>query len=128
MLGDVQGMKANMGKVFVYNVLSIEEQAKVKESDFDKLTKEEIREIRKLKNLYLPYKEELCVKTLEYLSKKENQQLNEEVTVKLVNEILGKEEDDIWNGISGDNYKFEDIRMSWRTSVEDKFWSEKFIS
>ncbi|MEM6318637.1 MAG: CRISPR-associated helicase Cas3', partial [Bacteroidota bacterium] len=109
------------GKVFVYDVLSVEEQAKIKESDFDKLTKEEIKEIRKLKNLYLPYKENLCTETLAYLSKKEYQQLNEEITVKLVNEILGQEEIDIWNGITSDRFKYEDIRRSWRTSVGDKF-------
>ncbi len=108
------------GKIFVYDVLNLEEQAKVKESDFDKLTKEDIKEIRKLKNLYLPYKEELCITTLEYLSQKEYQQLNEEVTVKLVNYILKKAEQEIWNGIS-DGYKMKDIRNSWEKSVTDKF-------
>lgn len=113
--------EGEFGKVFVYDVLKEEEKAKINVEDFENLSNEDKKEIRKLKNLYLPYEASLCKVTFEKLKLPENQQLSEEVTIRLVNEILEKEEDKIWNGISSDNYKYDDIRKSWRTSVEEKF-------
>ncbi len=108
------------GKVFVYDVLKEEERAKIDIQEFKGLSKEDKTEIQKLKNLYLPYDETLCKVTFEKLKLPENRQLNEAVTIRLVNEILEKEENEIWNGFK-DKFRFPDIRNAWRTSVEDKF-------
>ncbi|MEW4923157.1 CRISPR-associated helicase Cas3' [Algibacter sp. 2305UL17-15] len=119
-LGRCARYTGEYGKVFVYDVLEEEEKAKIDVKDFKNLSKEDKTEIRKLKNLYLPYKKDLCIKTLEYLSQKKYQQLNEDITIELVNEILKQEEKEIWEAIS-DGYKMKEIRDSWRTSVEKKF-------
>lgn len=109
------------GKVFVYDVLDEEEKAKIEVEDFENLSQDDKKEIRKLKNKYLPYEKALCKNTFEKFRLQENQKLSEEVTIRLVNQILVQEEEEIWNGISGDNYKYDSIRNSWRTSVENQY-------
>jgi len=121
------------GKVFVYNVLSKEDRKKleqhsiINEENFKNLSNDDKKEIRKLNNLYLPYPSELSKTTFKKLRLVENQQLDETVTIRLVNEILTQEEKEIWEGISGDNFKYKEIQQgAWRTSVENKFGAKNF--
>lgn len=102
------------GKVFVYDVLEVEEKAKIEVEDFDDLSKEDKVEIWKLKNKYLPYEEELCTTTFEKLKVEANQQLNEEVTIRLVNEILTIQEQNTLKQLQTTNYNWEKIKNSWR--------------
>jgi len=102
------------GKVFVYDVLEEEQKAKIDIEDFKNLSKEDKSEIRKLKNLYLPYDEALCKITFEKLKLPENQQLSEAVTIRLVNEILTNEEQKILTQLQTSKYNWGKIKDSWR--------------
>ncbi len=102
------------GKVFVYDVLSIEERLQIEETDFRNLSKEDKKEIRKLQNKYLPYDEGLCKTTLEKLKLPGNQLLNEEITIRLVNEILTKTEQTIIDQLQTTKYNFNKIKDAWR--------------
>lgn len=93
---------------------------------FQNLSKEEKSEIRKLNNKYLPYSSALCKITYQKLELTENQQLSETVTTRLVNEILKKEESEIWQGIVSGNFKYKGIRQSWYNSVKNKFGAKNF--
>lgn len=101
------------GKVFVYDVLDEEEKAKIDITDFNALSNEDKNEIWKLKNKYLPYDETLCKVTFEKLKLRENQHLSEEVTIRLVNEILTLTEQDILRQLQTTKFNWDKIKDSW---------------
>ena len=111
------------GKIFVYDVLDEEEKAKIEIEDFSNLSEDDKKEIRKLKNKYLPYPKLLCEATLKKLKLPENQQLNEEVTIRLVNEILTETEQKTLEQLEASQYKQERIQASW-LKCEKNFYRE----
>jgi len=111
------------GKIFVYDVLSVEEKAKIAETDFEDLSKEDKQEIRNLKNLYLPYEALLCKTTLAKLKNPNNQELNETVTTRLVNEILTLSEKENFKKVQVAQYNNEKIEKAWQDCLKSNYRS-----
>ncbi|MFT4756704.1 MAG: CRISPR-associated endonuclease/helicase Cas3 [Vicingaceae bacterium] len=115
------------GKIFVYDVLKEEQRAKleahslINEDDFKELSKCDKAEIRKIKNIYLPYSQQLSEATLEKLRLPQNQQLSEAVTIRLVNEILGEAENSIFNTIKVGGYNIKEISNSWNSCQKSNY-------
>lgn len=110
------------GKIFIYDVLDIEEKEQLKFNEEDELDKQEIRA---LNNKYLPYNSDLCKQTFSKL--KEQFYIDEQVAEQLVNEILSEEENKITDLLKEKNYNKEKIKVSWseckknlyRTTIRD---------
>ncbi len=102
------------GKIFIYDVLEEEEKAQIDVKDFENLSKEDKSELRKLKNKYLPYDKLLSEETFKKLKLPQNRHLNEEVTIRLVNEILSIEEQKTLKQLQTTNYNWGKIKNSWQ--------------
>lgn len=109
------------GKIFVYDVLSVEDKARIEEADFENLSKDDKAEIRKLQNFYLPYDKDLCRLTFEKLKTPENQQLNEEVTVRLVNELLTEMEQKMLQQLQTTKYNSDKIQHAWQDCLKSHY-------
>lgn len=96
------------GEVFVYDVLSAEEKEKIVLEVVDEQDK---KEIGKLNNRYLPYDEELCKKSLVAL--KQCTYLDEKIAEHLVNEVLGKDEEQKAEHIAANRFNWEIMREAW---------------
>lgn len=101
-----------VGKIFIYDVLDVEEQNQVI-VNIATLDKEEQQEIRKLNNKYLPYNSEECRKTLVELKKYKT--LDGNIPKQLIEDILGKEKEKIVKMKTGQygGFNMDKIRESW---------------
>lgn len=96
------------GEIFVYDVLSAEEKEKIVLEVVDEQDK---KEISKLNNRYLPYDEKLCKKSLDAL--KQCTYLDEKIAERLVNEVLGKDEEQKAEHIAVNSFNWEIMREAW---------------
>lgn len=96
------------GDIFVYDVLNLEEKEKL---TIDTDDKEDLAEIRRLNNKYLPYVKELCEKSLTELAKYRS--IDETIALKLVNTVLREDENQKIGNITAKFYNLEKIRQSW---------------
>lgn len=96
------------GDIFVYDVLNLEEKEKI---TIDTDDKEDLAEIRRLNNKYLPYLKELCEKSLTELAKYHS--IDETIALQLINTVLGEEENQKIESITANLYNLEKIRQSW---------------
>lgn len=98
------------GEIYVYSIIDETEKELLKNSDPDI---EEAKQIKAIKDKYLPYNRELCDITLKELNKIEF--INEEISQRLVNSVLSEKEkadfDNIRQKEEGFNRKL--IRQSW---------------
>lgn len=106
------------GEVYIYDVMTIEEKNLVEVNDFENLSDEDKKEIKKLKSRYLPYKEELCRKTFELLSKAEFQNMDEAVATELVNKVLKEKEGEYWEAMEETFFNKNKIKVAWRISAD----------
>lgn len=97
-----------IGEIFIYDVLEIEEQNKIK---FDTELVEEEKEIKKLNNKYLPYNAGECIKTLTEL--KQYQTLDGDIPKQLIECILHNERDLIETMRQSSNFNQDKIKESW---------------
>ena len=99
-----------IGKIFIYDVLDVEEKDKI---TIEPTTKEDKAEIKALKNRYLPYDEPLCQETLNHLEKYKT--LDEDIPKRLIKDVMGEKEREIAEILRGCNFKMDDIKESWKT-------------
>ncbi|WP_020530991.1 CRISPR-associated helicase/endonuclease Cas3 [Flexithrix dorotheae] len=106
------------GKIFIYDVLDIQEAEKI---SFEPESKEDKAEIQRLNNKYLPYQPDVCITTLAELKKYST--LDNPVPKKLIETILGAGEKDIIGkmkmGHSG-GFNQDKIKDAWFTASTDK--------
>jgi CRISPR-associated endonuclease/helicase Cas3 len=96
------------GDIFVYDVLNLEEKEKISIETEDK---EDMAEIRKLNNKYLPYSKELCERSLKELTKYNS--IDETIAIELVNTILKDDENQKIDSITSNLFNIDRIRESW---------------
>ena len=96
------------GEIFVYDVLSVEEKEKIA---LEVIDEQDRKEIGKLNNRYLPYDEELCKKSLAAL--KQYAYLDEKIAELLVNEVLGKDEEQKAERIATNGFNWGIMREAW---------------
>lgn len=97
------------GEIFIYDVLNLDEREKIPvepESEEDK------KEIKKLNNKYLPYDQNLCLRSLEALCKYNS--LDETISNELVNSVLKEDENRNIRNITANLFNESKIRESWR--------------
>ncbi len=105
------------GKIFVYDILTLDEKLKLKDTlsgdNFDK------NEIKKLNNKYLPYNQNLCEKTFEILRITPN--IDEKVAESLVNEIMTPQEQEDTDNIKSNLFNQVEIRKSWNDCEKNNY-------
>lgn len=106
------------GEIFIYDVLEMDEKEKIVIVPDNKEDKDEIR---KLNNKYLPYKPELCQKTIIELKKYKT--LDGDTPNKLIEHILGSEEKVVIEMMKNSNSEFnkDKIRESWNTCQKNNY-------
>lgn len=101
------------GKVFIYDILDIQEKEKI---IIEPETQEDKDEIRKLNNKYLPYEKALCEKTFAALQNYTT--LDGNIPNQLIEAILGDEENQIILRMKtgqGGGFNQDKIKESWNT-------------
>lgn len=106
------------GDIYVYDVLSIEEKDKIAIKD---ASEDDEREIKRLNNKYLPYDKDICQKSFDLL--KQNNHLDEKISLGLVNQILHNEEEKKAQIISDNIFNKLIIHKSW-TDCDKKHYKE----
>ena len=96
------------GEVYVCDVQSLEEKDLLPEGDADG---QNLKEIKRFNNKYLPYNKELCYQSLAALEK--YNYLDEQIVLELLNSILREPEKKIINNILEVQYNWDKIRESW---------------
>jgi CRISPR-associated endonuclease/helicase Cas3 len=96
------------GNIYVFDILSIKEKELISENDVDK---QDVDEINKLNNKYLPYSKELCQNSLEAL--KLYKYIDEKVSNSLINKVLAETEKESTRAINDSLCNKDEIRNSW---------------
>lgn len=111
---------SQIGEIFVYDVLEIEEQNKI---NVHAESKEEQKEIQKLNNKYLPYNADDCRKALDEIKKYST--LDGNVPQLLIEGILGNEKDPIARMNTGQSGGFnqDKIKESWECCQKNHYRS-----
>lgn len=109
-----------IGTIFIYDVLDIEEQNQLL-MDATTLDKDEQQEIKRLNNKYLPYNSDECRKTLVELVK--YQTLEDGVPKQLIEAILGSEKKIIAKMKTGQSGGFNQDKIieSWETCQKNYY-------
>jgi len=105
-----------IGQIFVYDVLSVEEKEiseDLAKKDIDK------KEIKKINNKYLPYNAELCKKTFKILKTTPN--INEKISKYLVNKVMTPQEKVDTENISANLFNKEKIKTSWQNCDKSNY-------
>lgn len=112
--------KNQTGIIYIYDVLDIEEQSRVK---IENPIKEEQTEIHKLNNKYLPYKPAECVTTLTEL--KNYNTLDGNIPKQLIEKILGNEKEIIAEMKTGQfgGFNKAKIKESWEYCQKNHYRS-----
>jgi CRISPR-associated endonuclease/helicase Cas3 len=108
-----------MGLVFIYDILEIDEKEKIK---IEPGNREDKDEIRKLNNKYLPYDFKVCEKTYDELKKYKT--LDGNIPNELIENILGGEEKELINKMKtgqGGGFNQDKIRESWDTCTKNNY-------
>lgn len=106
------------GEIFIYDVLDTEDRISLQIA----IEEEDKKEIRRINNKYLPYKEEECKYTLEELKK--YQTLDGEIPKLLIEAIAKKTEIDLINQMrmgSGGGFNQGKIRESWESCEKNNY-------
>ncbi len=106
------------GKIFIYDVLDIDDKERL---TIEPESKEDKEEIRKLNNQYLPYDVGKCLKTLTEVRKYST--LDGDNPKKLIEEILGNEKDIITSMSTGQDGGFNQskIKESWEHCAKNNY-------
>lgn len=107
------------GNIFVYDVLTQEEQETI---TIEPENKEDKEEIRKLNSRYLPYEPEICKKTYFEIGKYST--LDGDIPKQLIEAVLGKTEKDIISKMDsgqGGGFNQAKIRESWNTCQKNLY-------
>ncbi|MBB3837837.1 CRISPR-associated endonuclease/helicase Cas3 [Runella defluvii] len=108
-----------IGKVFIYSLLEVEEKERIK---LEPENKEDKTEIAKLNNKYLPYDKDLCEKTFTELKK--YQTLDGNILKKLIEAVLGETEKDLIKNMSSGQaggFNQEKIKQSWKDCKKNNY-------
>lgn len=97
------------GEIFVYDVLNLDEREKI---PIEPESEEDKKEIKKLNNKYLPYDQNLCLRSLEALCKYNS--LDATISNELVNSVLKEDENRNIRNITANLFNESKIRESWR--------------
>jgi CRISPR-associated endonuclease/helicase Cas3 len=108
--------EGQFGQIHVYDILELEEREKIEIETSDK---EELAQIRAINNKYLPYNKQLCEVTLKKL--KSTKYIDQEISQKLVDDILTEEELKSYSLIVQDNYNRSKIQKSWETCEKNMY-------
>ncbi len=108
--------EGQLGEIYVYDILELEEQEKLKIESDDKEIKAQLRAIN---NKYLPYNADICRATLSRL--KTTAFLDKNVSQKLVDEILTINELEAFELIRQGNFNRNKITESWATSEKNMY-------
>lgn len=106
-----------MGQIFIYDILEIDEKEKIK---IEPGNREDKDEIRKLNSKYLPYDIKVCEKTYDELKKYKT--LDGNIPNELIESILGGEEKELINNMKnspGGGFNQDKIRESWDTCTKN---------
>ncbi len=104
------------GKIYVYDILELEEHEKL---GIETTNEEEEKQKRAINNRYLPYDKGLCKITFEKL--KRVIALDKNVSQRLVDEILTDEELLSYSLISQDDFNRTKIQESWETCNKNMY-------
>ncbi|MFN8356383.1 MAG: CRISPR-associated helicase Cas3' [Spirosomataceae bacterium] len=108
-----------IGQVFIYSLLEVEEKERIK---LEPESKEDKFEIGKLNNKYLPYDKDICEKTFSELKK--YQTLDGDIPKKLIEAILGETEKDLIKNMSAGQaggFNQEKIKQSWKDCQKNNY-------
>jgi CRISPR-associated endonuclease/helicase Cas3 len=108
--------EGQFGQIHVYDILELEEREKIEIETSDK---EELAQIRAINNKYLPYNKQLCEVTLEKL--KSTKYIDQEISQKLVDDILTEEELKSYSLIVQEDYNRSKIQKSWETCEKNMY-------
>lgn len=107
------------GKIFIYDVLNIQEKEKIL---IEPETQEDKDEIRKLNNKYLPYEKSLCEKTFSELQNYTT--LDGKIPDQLIEAILGEKENQIIARMQtgqGGGFNQDKIKESWNNCHKNAY-------
>lgn len=108
--------KDEKGKIFAYDVLDLEEKEKIQ---IETENEEDIDEIKKLNNKYLPYEKDLCQNTLKALQKYST--LDDDIPQKLIEEVLKEKEQKIIEQLKQGNFNHNKILDSWTDCQKNNY-------
>ncbi len=106
------------GKIFIYDILEIEEKERIQ---LEPETKEDRDEVRKINNKYLPYEKDVCVKT--FVELKKYQTLDDDIPKILIESILGDNEKDIVTKMKIGKFNQDKIVESWNACLKNHYRS-----
>lgn len=106
-----------IGEIYVYDVLDLNEQEKIK---IVSTNKEDQKEIKTLNNKYRPYSAEVCKTTIEALKEIEN--LDNKIPEALVEKVLAEKERQISNMLSQNEIERKRLmRTCWRECKKNRY-------
>jgi CRISPR-associated endonuclease/helicase Cas3 len=108
--------EGQFGKIYVYNILELEERERLEIETSDK---EELAQIRAINNKYLPYDKQLCEVTLDKL--KTTSYINQVISQQLVDDILTDQELNGYSLIVQADFNREKIQQSWETCEKNMY-------
>jgi CRISPR-associated endonuclease/helicase Cas3 len=109
--------KNQIGEIYVYDLLDIDDKEKINE---EPESKEDKAEIRKINNKYLPYERMVCERTLLELSSYST--LDNDIPAKLIETILNKSKIELLqNFTNGDWFNHSRIKESWTTCLKNNY-------
>lgn len=115
-VGRCARFKNEMGQIFIYDVLQIEEKEKIQ---LEPESAEDKAEIRKLNNKYLPYEKKLCQNT--YLALQKCQNLDGDIPQKLIQEVLKDKEQSILEQLKQGKFNSDKILDSWSDCQKNNY-------
>jgi len=108
--------EGQFGEIYVYDILELEEQELLKIESDDKETKAQLRAIN---NKYLPYNPDISKVTMNLL--KTTTFLDKNISQKLVDEIITKNELEDFELIRQGNFNHSKIQESWETCEKNMY-------
>ena len=120
-VGRCARFESELGQIYVYDLLELKEHELLK---IDNLDLEDKAEVRRLNNKYLPYDNNLCLKTFTEL--KNVKTLDDPIPKQLIEKIIGDEEKLIIKQMyqsQGGGFNQNKIRESWETCEKNHYRS-----
>ncbi|MCC5919970.1 MAG: CRISPR-associated helicase Cas3' [Cyclobacteriaceae bacterium] len=108
--------KDEIGEIFVYDILEIEEKEKIQ---LEPESAEDKAEIRKLNNRFLPYEKELCQNTLKALQQYTT--LDGDIPQKLIEEVLKEKELKLIEQLKVCDFNRDKIQISWADCQKNNY-------
>ncbi len=108
--------EGQFGKIYIYDILELEDREKL---EFKTNDKEEVAQIRAINNKYLPYDKQLCETTLEKL--KTITYIDQNISQQLVDHILTNQELNGYSLIVQDDFNRWKIQQSWENCEKNMY-------